>query len=188
VYYGVRFLTLKPWVGPVLIGVAILVAFWLGKSSGQAEKADAVWNGDVNAHFHASLTAFTHRMDSLTHDSQNARNGAQKALRRLDSLQASLDAIHIPPSDTMAVAIAKQCNLVIQACRERGDSLESALGTSEARLSLMGTRLAQSDSLLKAGLALKDCRVLFLSCPSRIRSFQVGAVLGVLGGFLLGHR
>jgi hypothetical protein len=178
---------MKLWVGPVLIGIAILVAFWLGKSSGHAAEATANWIANAGAELKAHR-AYAARDDSLRGVAQNARNGAQKALRRLDSLQASLDAIHIPPSDTLAVAVARQCTLVIQACRERGDSLESALGTSEARLSLMGTRLSQSDSLLKAGLALKGCRWLFFACPSRTAVAGFAGLGGLVAGLWIGHR
>jgi len=177
----------KPWAGPVLIGLAILMAFWLGKSSGQAAEATANWIANAGAELKAHR-AYAARDDSLRNASQTAHNRARMLSARFDSLNRTLSSIHIAPTDTTALLVARQCSLVIQACRERGDSLESALGTSDARLTLMGTRLAQSDSLLKAGLLLKECKILWITCPGRVQTFEAGAVLGLFGGFLLSRH
>lgn len=56
-----------------------------------------------------------------------------------------------------------------------------------AEIAILKDAVAYRDSLLRAAPALKECRFLFVKCPSRTEAAVLGFVIGAAGMFVLEH-
>lgn len=167
---------LRAWLA---ILVAALGLYFVGRWQGAASVADAA--AVENAQTALALgPTYRARLDSLRQRMQQQLGFAQAWRHQADSLRARAVRVDtLVTSDSSALGLwratanasreeATQCGLALATCQERAQ-------TAEARAQAL-------DSLLGNVLKVKDCKILFVRCPSRIAMFLVGTGLGIVGG------
>ena len=168
----------------VLGSIAGLLLWFLLTSHSDAP---AIWAHGVESQLaaHRSWLARSTALQQAAERAQAHAIALQSALahdrRVLDSLGGVVEAV---PTDTMAVhAFVRQCALTLARCQERGDAWKLVADSQGQRADLSERRLSVADSLLRIGLKVSTCRILWVPCATRSQTL----VLGLVGGVLLGR-
>lgn len=168
-----------PWLA---IGAIAAAFYWVGHWQGAAQAAESAAVQDARMILHLKAP-YLKRLAQLGRIEQQHLMSAQSWRQQADSLRALA-----PPSDTIVVSdsipvvtwravadaehqAASECFVSLTACQERAAVAER--------------RAAALDSSLAGLLRVKDCKILFVRCPSRTAVGLVSLGLGFIGGMVV---
>ena len=170
---------MKPWLIGGLV-VAALALYGLGRRDARLAREVMTWRQNAEQAI-AATQGYEKVLDSLRRVETKLRATSGRIRLRVDTIRLRAETLLVH-GDTAAALVQMQDALA--SCRQGWIATEAAGETCRIRATLAEARAAHLDSLLRTGLRVQSCKILFVRCPSRSLVF----VGGILGGFLLGRR
>lgn len=166
----------------LLVVGALVAVFLFGRSSTSSEVAK--WRSAADSAlregqaFRDSTLALRTRETALAARFVVLQHDLARLSKYSDSLSRNLPD-SAPLSDVRAAWRAERASGLV--CRDALGTALAAWQTCGQRAALAEARAARLDSLLRVGVRVTQCRVLFIAkCPSRLLTFVLGAGAGAL--------
>lgn len=176
-----------------VIGVRLLRSNWSAVSP-----ALETWWASGRAEV-ATGSAYRHQVDSLRAIARTAIHAAQRLAQDTAALRHARDSALAHAADLAAHAgdstmqfeirrIGQACTREMQSCQAIAAKWETAARENQVLAERAIARAAHADSVIHTGLAVTQCKILFLRCPSRIAALEWGFVGGVLTGVVVARH
>ena len=160
--------------------IGALLFFLLASHSSQPD----IWRSGVEAEL-AAHKAWAARSTALQQAALRNRHRADSLGGQLALATVALGTIQpdTAPGDTTSFhALREGCAEALRLCALQGAAWRASSDSEGLRASLAEEQLSRADSLLRIGLKVASCKVLWIPCPSRTASLVGGLVAGAVLG------